>query len=114
MCIRDRAYVSCESLDITIPIHDEEGLDLTSMVTRFNGYSIPFGELVAFEADTLYLRIPREEGEDSVFIYVSPISDIFGNSAPPLELVYHWDTEPPVLGRAYPSESDIISTCPIS
>jgi len=110
--IPEMAYISCETLYIDIPIHDDEGLEVSSMVTRFNGYSIPFGDLVAYTADTLHLRIPRGDGEDSVFIYVSPISDVFGNSAPPLELVYHWDAEPPVFGRPSPSESEIFSVLP--
>ncbi len=111
--IPSRTYISCDTFRLAIPLSDEEGLDLFSMIARFNGYLVPFGDLVVFEHDTLHLTIPHGTfGGDSVFIYVSPISDIFGNSASPVELVYHWDNEPPVFGILEPYMAAIIPDMP--
>lgn len=111
--IIDETYTSCDTFRIDIPLSDDEGLDLTAMQTRFNGYLIPLGDLAEYESDTLHLTVPRGTyGMDSVYIYISPILDVFGNVAPPLELVYHWDTESPVLGDTEPAGGSTVSELP--
>lgn len=109
-------FVSCDTLKISVPIHDNEGLNVDSMRITVNGGLISIDGIVAsFSRDSLKFILSRGAYAipESVRIIASPIMDIFGNRTDgPIDLNYYWDVRPPAIHELAPCNSCILGSMP--
>jgi len=112
--IPSRTFISCETLAVSVPIEDDEALDLGAMDVEYNDIPVDFGERLEFESGHLSFYIPRIMfGGDSVVIEVASVTDVFGNACAPTGYVYYWDNESPTNGEAIPADGATISAMPV-
>ncbi|MCK5832218.1 hypothetical protein KAH81_00960 [bacterium] len=110
--IAESVYVSCDTLNLSMLISDDEGVDYSAISIFINGIIVDLGSSHAiFEGDTLKLSLPWDDFPgDSMLIIIDGIADIFGNSLGyGLTLFYYKDTEPPTITGPVPEPSSYMT-----
>ncbi|MCD6097488.1 gliding motility-associated C-terminal domain-containing protein [bacterium] len=107
------AYSACEQDTIILYIHDDNGVDTSSITILLNGEEFNFGtdrEIFSYRSDTLYFAVPIELSDgDTIRISLVRADDMLGNPIPhPVSWFYITDYSPPRLILVEPEPEQMV------